>query len=278
VLLKRIITATIAIPLVTALIYWGSDKLFLLMVILTAGLSLLEFYKMNFNGTKFASIPALIVGSASIILIYYYQDKLSFNTAAGVGRYISWIIILITVIVVLFLVIQLILFPKNIIFTNNLIIISVGIVYVCLFLSYLVLLRRLPDGKDWIFLTLLLVWSADIGAYIAGKMLGAHKLCPLISPKKTIEGALGGMAAAVATAYFARLCFFKELPLAHCVILALGIAVIGQVGDLCESTFKRMGDIKDSGNLLPGHGGMLDRIDSLLFAAPFVYYYNMLIL
>jgi len=148
-----------------------------------------------------------------------------------------------------------------------------GLLYVPLLLGHLVLARSLPYGIQWIFLLMVVVMSGDTGAYYVGSSLGRHKLYPLVSPNKSIEGAAGGLAGSLLGAFIARWTFFPELPVADCLLTALIIGPLGQVGDLFESLLKRSFGVKDSGTIIPGHGGMLDRLDSILFAAPAVYYY-----
>jgi len=126
-------------------------------------------------------------------------------------------------------------------------------------------------GFCWLVALMLAVWGMDTAAYAVGKAVGRHKLCPKISPGKTIEGAIGGLLAAIAL--MAGLGHWLGLPLAHGLILGAGVGVAGQIGDLFESLLKRRAGVKDSGSLLPGHGGVLDRFDSLLFAAPLAYFY-----
>ena len=118
-----------------------------------------------------------------------------------------------------------------------------------------------------------MVMMTDTGAYYTGRSIGRHKLAPRISPGKTIEGAVGGFITAIITGPLCRLIFFPEIPILHAVLLGAAIGIVGQVGDLAESMLKRGADVKDSGTLLPGHGGMLDRVDSILFCAPLLYYY-----
>ena len=153
-----------------------------------------------------------------------------------------------------------------------------GIWYVSWLLSHLVFLRGLTHGKQFIFYLLLIVWSGDTGAYYFGRLLGKHKLAPVISPKKTVEGALGGLGASVLASFIAKLTFLPLLSFVDCTILALIMAVVAQLGDLCESMIKRAVNIKDSGTILPGHGGILDRMDGVMFAAPVLYYYAILFL
>jgi phosphatidate cytidylyltransferase len=148
-----------------------------------------------------------------------------------------------------------------------------GILYLPLLLGYVPLLRRLPDGAAWVLVLLSATWLGDTFAFFAGRAAGKHKLYPRISPGKTVEGAVGGLVGSLAAAVVAKLWYLPRLDWIDCLAVAVPAALLGQVGDLCESMLKRGQKVKDSGNLLPGHGGMLDRIDALLFAAPFVYFY-----
>jgi len=135
------------------------------------------------------------------------------------------------------------------------------------------------NGASWLFVTLAIAFGSDTVAYFFGRFLGKHKLYPAVSPKKTMEGAFGGLVGGVlATAGFGSLWLIPELPIGHAVVLGICGSAVGQFGDLFESMLKRGYGVKDSGNLLPGHGGMLDRIDALLFVAPVVYYYATLVL
>ena len=139
-----------------------------------------------------------------------------------------------------------------------------------LLLAYLVPLRQLPHGGGWILLALTVTWANDTGGYFAGRFLGRHKLFPRVSPNKTWEGFAGGMAASIAGALVVQQLFIPELPVWAAVIVGGGAGLLGPVGDLSESMLKRAFGAKDSGRLLPGHGGMLDRIDALFFNAPYV--------
>ena len=154
---------------------------------------------------------------------------------------------------------------------------ALGFVYIPVFLAHVILLRGTPDGIAWIFFFLIIVFANDIGALYAGLTLGRHKLCPAVSPGKTIEGSVGGMAAGFAVGAVYKLLLFPGLPWGASLGFFLCVGMAGPVGDLFESMLKRSGQIKDSGVLLPGHGGLLDRIDALLFAAPVAYYYRMII-
>ena len=134
------------------------------------------------------------------------------------------------------------------------------------------------SGWKLVFFLLLVVWLGDAGAYYVGKNLGKRKLSPRISPKKTVEGLAGGVAVSMITAVVCHLTFFKEMPLLHAVISGAVLSVAGVIGDLAESMWKRSAAVKDSGTLIPGHGGFLDRFDSIFFTAPILYSYWFLVL
>jgi phosphatidate cytidylyltransferase len=139
--------------------------------------------------------------------------------------------------------------------------------------SHFVLVRELPDGRDWLLVVLFTVWTTDTGAYFVGRAIGKHRMAPAVSPGKTWEGTVGGQIAGLAAV--AVLDAVLDLPLGLADVVALGVLLpaVGQIGDLAESWLKRRLGIKDSGFLIPGHGGLADRLDSLLFAAPALYYF-----
>jgi len=148
-----------------------------------------------------------------------------------------------------------------------------GVLYVGFFMPHVALLREQPDGWRWVLFTVYTAMGSDSGAYFAGSAWGRRKLLPAVSPSKTVEGALGGLAGAVVIGFLCRLIFFPRLGAEETVGLALTIAVLAALGDLCESAMKRAFGAKDSGWIIPGHGGILDRLDSLLFPLVFAYYY-----
>lgn len=148
-----------------------------------------------------------------------------------------------------------------------------GFLYLPLLLSHLVLIRMLPHGVPWLFLIMVIVMTGDSAAYYVGSALGKHRLYPAVSPKKSIEGSLGGLAGSIIGAFVAKASFFPALTAFDCVASALLLGVLGQLGDLFESLIKRSCGVKDSGTIFPGHGGILDRLDSILFAGPAAFYY-----
>lgn len=141
--------------------------------------------------------------------------------------------------------------------------------------AYVVGLRAIPgeNGPDLLLLALLCVTLSDSGAYYAGSAFGSRRMAPVISPKKSWEGALGGVVSSIAGAVVAHEWFFQRLSLGHALALGVILCAAGILGDLAESMLKRAAGVKDSSSLLPGHGGVLDRVDSLLVAAPVLYYY-----
>jgi phosphatidate cytidylyltransferase len=151
-----------------------------------------------------------------------------------------------------------------------------GVLYVGFFTPHFVLLRGAERGWRWVLFTVFTAMGSDSGGYLAGRAFGRHKLAPSISPSKTIEGALGALLGAMAIATLCRAVLIGELGRTEAVALGGAISVLAQFGDLCESALKRAFGAKDSGWIIPGHGGILDRLDSLLFPVVFAYYYAVL--
>ncbi|HEV2122783.1 MAG TPA: phosphatidate cytidylyltransferase, partial [Chloroflexota bacterium] len=170
-----------------------------------------------------------------------------------------------------------------------------GTLYVAWLISHFQTLRLIGDldteaGRGWVFFTLVATWSFDSGAYLVGSRIGRHRFMTWISPKKTWEGAAGGFLLCFVTTLIARSTFIASIPalqllgwaplpipLWHTPFLALGVAAAAQFGDLAESMIKREAGAKDASELIPGHGGMLDRVDSLLFTVVLVYYYAVIL-
>ena len=148
-----------------------------------------------------------------------------------------------------------------------------GALYLGGLAAFFVLLREADNGRDWVLFTLVTVWVTDTGAYAVGRTLGRHKLAPAISPGKTIEGSAGSIVAGFACVFVLNEVLDIGLALEHRVALGLLLPPIIGIGDLAESAIKRALAVKDSSGLVPGHGGIADRLDSLLVAAPLVYYY-----
>jgi len=148
-----------------------------------------------------------------------------------------------------------------------------GVLYVGFFIPHVALLRQQPEGWRWVLFTVYSAMGSDSGAYFAGRAYGRRKLMAAVSPSKTVEGAVGGLVGAAIIGALCWLIFFRELPLGETLGVAVAIGVLAELGDLSESALKRGFGAKDSGWIIPGHGGILDRLDSLLFPFVFSYYY-----
>ncbi|PID39542.1 MAG: phosphatidate cytidylyltransferase [Proteobacteria bacterium] len=158
--------------------------------------------------------------------------------------------------------------------TSNAGLLLFGLLYVPLLITSLALLKRIPtDGAEWIVLAMATTWVADTGAYGVGRAIGKRKLYPAISPGKSIEGAIGGVFFSTVAGVVAKLWFLPILTWVDVVLICVPGATLGMIGDLVESMIKRGYGAKDSGKAIPGHGGLLDRIDALLFVVPYVYLY-----
>ena len=266
--LKRWITGLAALPFLIYLIYWGGVP-FTLLVTVGGLLALWEYFR--------------IVNSS--------DDKTKFNILAVWGIIIGGGIIWAAHLKGLEAVVVLVAF--NFLFsavfslfkfkTDPEVMESIkkqlqGIIYIPVLISFLIIIRQDTDGMIWIFFLLSIVFAGDISALYVGTYFGRHKLCPAVSPGKTIEGSLGGILANVVVGGIGKYFFLAQLSWGLCILFFIAIGTAGQVGDLYESELKRSSNIKDSGGLLPGHGGFLDRIDALLFAAPVAYVFKMYIL
>ncbi len=287
-LLIRVVTALVLLPLVIWLI-WLGGLWFALLVGGAAALCSLELNLLPFAATPPAPQPAedlsreegqkgrAAAGSDA------RDGGLSGAAVVSIGAafalplldaievpFLSFKLVLATVVVVAFA--DALFFEREIGRAPQRVSLAVlGAVYPGLLMSALIRIRQLPRHAEWwVILTLVVTWWNDTGGYFAGRAFGKHKLFERISPKKTWEGAVGGLLLATVGALLVKTLWIPELPFYGAAIIALGASVVGPLGDLSESMLKRAFGVKDSGNLLPGHGGMLDRIDALMFNAPFV--------
>lgn len=266
--LKRWITSIIAIPVLVTLIFKGSLPVFAAFIAIVAAVALYEYFYIVFRGDR-VRIFSLISLSGVVVGVVMMAAAAVFEARA------------VMFIVSLGLMIAAMLSMR--VYKSGPRVMEIvqlqvqGVVYIPLSLSTLVLLRAEPDGVTWIFFVLFVVFLGDVGAYYVGTYKGKHRLNAAISPGKTIEGALGGLGANLVVGLVFQAIFMPGLPFLLTAMLALIMGAAGQVGDLFESELKRAAQIKDSGNILPGHGGILDRIDALLFAAPVAYAWKILV-
>lgn len=259
----RIISALVALPLLIFIVVSGGNWLH-------AGIGILgligmrEFYRAFSKETKGSNIIGYLFGLFYVIFI----DKLIYG-----GNLFS-------VFVSAFLIALLVYSVLRYQHTNNMEIMTafLGFFYACFLLSHVYLIREYTHGKLLVWLVFITAFGCDTGAYFTGYFLGKHKLCPALSPKKTIEGSVGGVITATVLAILYGLWINRYYPLDGVnVLLLCGLtgffgSFLAQIGDLAASSIKRQTGIKDYGNLMPGHGGVLDRFDSVILTAPVLYY------
>ena len=246
-------------PIVILIILKGDPILLACLLALLTAIGMTEFYNMALPKRKMEQWQAALAGTALIFTPFLGSDKLIFS---AIGF--------------LFIVFSLLfLFRVNTIETaaQEVAFALLAILYIPFFLMHLVLLRLTPFGVQWLFVIMLIVMTNDTAAYYTGSAFGKRRLYPLVSPKKSVEGAIGGLFGSLGGTMLAKFTFFPQLTFADAVVTAIVIGMVGQAGDLFESMLKRSFGVKDSGTLIPGHGGVLDRMDSILFAAPVTYYY-----
>ena len=256
----RWLTAAVALPIVAMIIVMGPGWLLLALVLLVTAGGLLELSSLLLAGTK-AWLRMLTWSMGLLLPLATYWKGLLGLTVATVA------------IVFVSLAAHLLVYAKQEKVLPSLGATVFAQLYIPFLISHILLLFRVPSGRQWILLLLFVVFSCDTGAYYVGHRWGRHKLWPAVSPGKTIEGAIGGLLSSVVVS----LVVGTLLPIDVATVgflLALGfvLALVGQVGDLMESMLKRVSQVKDAGGILPGHGGLLDRLDSLIFAFPVVYY------
>ena len=263
---KRVITTLWGVPLLVAAVWFDEPLPWLTILVAILGvLAIFEFYRM----VTAAKVPPLTYFGLIWTLLFIVSPHFDYAILTP---------LLLASAVVLPLIWLVLRRQKEEAFVSWAWTIA-GILYVGWLLSYLVALRGLetpsmPDaGRDWVFFALFTTFASDTAAFFTGKVLGRHKLAPHISPGKTWEGAIGGAIGAIIVSLL--LVTILDLPLSYgqSILLGLVVSILCQLGDLTESLLKRKMGVKDSGRLLPGHGGILDRIDSVVFAGIVVYYY-----
>jgi len=262
---KRWVTGIVAVPILFAVIYFGTEAVFAGFILAVTAVAVLEYNRLVYGDTggalqrallglgllaplaaALAGPPALlavtVVSSLAVFILYLLGARHGVSGLDPLARY------------------------------------ALGYLYLPLMLSHFILLRGVDRGVLWIFFVIVLAFSGDIAAFYVGRTFGTRKLMPHVSPGKTVEGLLGLAAGSVAGCLVYRHFLLPDIPAAHIAFLGLAGGMIGQLGDLFESLIKRASGFKDSGSILPGHGGILDRLDCLLFIVPWVYYYRTYVL
>ena len=266
--MKRLLTAAAVLPFLIASILISSLWwVFLLLAVAAMVLGLWEFYLLAKRLQLKPDPAAGYIAGAALVTIQFQNDP-AINVLLT-----QFVIIALTIGTLIAMTIRGAPFDKMIASTGATIL---GVLYIPLLGSHLIAMRVGFDptlSRHLLSFFFLVLMGADAGAYYIGRAFGKHKLAPSISPGKTWEGAIGGVAAALAMGALSHFWFFRELPLKFILPLAAVMTIVGIFGDLAESALKRGAGAKDAANILPGHGGLLDRLDSLLFNAPLIYYF-----
>jgi phosphatidate cytidylyltransferase len=271
--MKRLLTAALVLPVLLFSIWTETPYFFVALAAVASILALGEFYNLAAK-IELTTQPALGFVAALLVIACFVLDSA------------QWIVPVLAALMMSSLAFAL---TRPDRMNRSLVTVALtvsGVIYVAVLAGCLVGVRMMPDSltqpptprlsSKLLMMFFAMVIFSDTGAYYTGRLLGRHKLAPRISPGKTVEGALGGLIAAIGAGPLSRLLFFPEIPIVHALVLGALIGLLGPLGDLSESMLKRGAGVKDSGTLLPGHGGMLDRVDSILFCAPLLYYYSRL--
>ncbi|MDD6667678.1 MAG: phosphatidate cytidylyltransferase [Lachnospiraceae bacterium] len=256
----RLLSGIVLVALALLLIITGG-KVLLASTCAISLIGLMELYRVFDIHKK----PVGILGY--IFTVFYYLD-LNF-------KFLPNLEILVIAFLILLLACFVLTFPKY--HSRQIMAAFFGVFYVSIMLSFIYQTRMIPNGKYIVWLIFLCSWGCDTCAYCVGRLFGKHKMAPVLSPKKSVEGAIGGVAGAFLLTIIYSLIFRTQMQIGSREIIVLGIisaigALISMIGDLAASAIKRNYDIKDYGRLIPGHGGILDRFDSVIITAPIIYF------
>jgi phosphatidate cytidylyltransferase len=271
---QRWLTALILLPLLILVLLKGGLILFVLVMLVVNGLAQWEFLGMfQLQGDKTRQVKAIMLGSLLLLSFCTAHPASKLCIPAG-PLFCNPSIVLFVLAWCLFVLFLFYLLSYGHIgnLTHDLAFNALGLLYLPFLLGHLVWLRFLYQGEWWVLWFLLVIFAGDTGAFYAGRTWGQTKLYPAVSPGKTWAGVMGGLAASLAVGVGLGKWLLTGVGIPALALLALVLAVVGLLGDLFESMLKRQVQVKDASSLLPGHGGMLDRLDSILFAAPVVVY------
>ncbi len=263
-MLTRILSALIALPIAVFLIEMGGWWFFGL-VLFVGAVSVNEFMGMAHGDDKTSSTLLTIVGVLVMALLMSGQLR------GDQGVVVMAALVMFVWIYFLFRI------GDQATVAARASLSVTGVLWAGALLASTASLRLLPGGSAWLYLACVIAWGSDTGGYFAGRFFGKHKLYPAVSPKKTWEGSIGGVVVATAGSFALNHFFGPGIDPLHLAILAPVGTVLGQIGDLAESLLKRSTGVKDSGRIMPGHGGLFDRIDALIFVGPLLLAYAVLI-
>lgn len=260
---QRIITGLLAALFFLTMLAAGSEW-YALLIIALALVGYREFVKLN--GMR-AREPASLIGFAGTLYLVVPWGVL-FDWQVPPQQTVVWLL--------MFLFFALTVASENRTSIDKIALLFIGVVYIGVGFHYMIYTRLMPDGLFWTLLLFGCIWLTDIGAYFAGRLFGKKLLWPSISPKKTVEGAVGGFLLSIATAIVFALIRPELIAVTEAAAIGAIVSVLGQLGDLIQSAYKRVRNIKDSGTILPGHGGILDRTDSWIIVFPFIHLLGLL--
>jgi phosphatidate cytidylyltransferase len=259
----RVLSSIVLVPILFVVVWLMPSGYFAALAIIAAAIGQYELYAMaQARGIKPLTILGIALGALMVLNVYrpvlFHRGDLSF-----------WITLCVLAVIVARL------FSRRPMegALEDIAVTAFGIFYVALLFAFQVAIHAGPAGKKWLVFLYLVIWASDTGAYYVGTAFGKHRLYEKISPKKSIEGLAGGTLASIVVALLCRVWLVPVLGWMEALVLGAVLALAGTVGDLAESLIKRSAGVKDSGTLIPGHGGILDRMDSMLFAAPVLFYY-----
>ena len=259
----RVATAVVAVPLILLLLYRGPAWGFFLLVFAAAIIGASELFGMTHPKEGGARIAGVLLSAGTAATLYF---------AGSDPRVVMTILVTVPLLGPLLTLVWL---GDMSTAAFRGFAMAMGPLFVAVPLTLVAIVRRdVPDGPSYVVMMLMFAWFADTGGYFAGRFLGKRKLYEAVSPKKTVEGAVGGLAGSVLGGLMAHFVYLPSIPLAHVIPLAIVASAFGQAGDLAESLVKRSTGVKDSGQIVPGHGGILDRVDALLFVSVVVYLYT----
>jgi len=267
-LFVRLATAVVAVPLILLLLYRGPAWGFYLLAFPAALIGSQELFAMTHEGDRISQLIGVAM-SAGVSLALYF-----------LGTDIRVVLAIIAIVPVAGPLITLARLGDIKTAAIRSMAMGMGPIYVAAPLTWLAIVRRdVPnhDGPSYVVMTIMFAWFSDTGGYFAGRFFGKHKLYEAVSPKKTVEGAIGGLAGSAIGATLAHFWFLPSIPLSHALPLSIVAGALGQAGDLGESLIKRATGVKDSGQIVPGHGGILDRVDALLLTSTVVYLYTLFV-
>lgn len=262
--IQRWMTAAVAVPLLLLIIGFGSEAVFALFIIVVVLAAMVEYNSLVFEKGRRMERAVTLIASFFVL------------TAAFTGGP-PFVLATLTFVIPGLFSLSLLRPEKVVSDLKTIKDIFFGLFFISVMISHFILIRGDDRGVEWVFFIIVMAFSSDVAAYYIGRTLGRRKLVPSVSVGKTVEGAVGGMAGCIAGCILYVFMFLPDVGPGHAVVMGFLGSVFGMIGDLSESIIKRASRAKDSGSLLPGHGGVLDRLDSFIFMAPFVYYYKLFV-